>query len=66
MYYKKLFTIVNLSIAGTALLFLVIGASGFSFSLLFLPLAFLLVIIFIIPDLLNLVKRIAISRFGSH
>lgn len=66
MYYKKLFTIVNLSIAGTAFLFLVIGASGFSFSLLFLPLAFLTVIIFIVPDLLSLVRRIAISRFGSH
>lgn len=66
MYYKKLFTIVNLSIAGTAFLFLVIGASGFSFSLLFLPLAFLTVIIFIIPDLLSLVRRVAISRFGSH
>jgi hypothetical protein len=66
MHYKKLFTIVNLSIAGTAFLFLVIGASGFSFSLLFIPLTFLIVMIFVNPDLLNLVRRIAISRFGSH
>ncbi len=69
MFYKKVNTIVSLSLAGGTILFLL----GF-FIFLFTPwlgifcglLALLFTLVAMNPDLLNLVRRIAISRFGSH
>ena len=70
MFYKKVFTIINLSFTGAAFLLLIIGVFNFGYSLwmgtISILLAFLSVIVLVIPDLLGYVRKTAISVFGSR
>lgn len=70
MYYKKVFFLVNLFFGGGSLLFLIFGTTlvlnGIWIMVVSLVFSFLFFTVYIFPELLNVAKVFAISRFGSR